>query len=216
MTPRESLAAARLYGIIDLGYVPVDRLEAVTEALLEGGVDLLQLRAKGCAPAEILEIARRLGPLCQGTEVPFVINDYPEIALEVGADGVHIGQDDGSMAVVRATVGSEMLIGRSTHSLEQAVAAKEEGVDYIGFGPLFPTPTKEGRPGIGLDEVARAEELVGCQIPMFCIGGVKTENLPEILSAGANRVVIVSGILLAGNVAMEVRRAKSLLAVGPD
>ncbi|MDE0826672.1 MAG: thiamine phosphate synthase [Akkermansiaceae bacterium] len=216
MTLRERLAAARLYGIVDLGYVSADRIEAVTAELLTGGVDLLQLRAKGCTADQILEFARRLGPICREAGIPFIVNDHPEIATEVGAEGVHIGQDDGSLESVREMVGETMLVGRSTHSFEQAKAAMEGGADYIGFGPLFPTPTKEGRPGIGLEELARAEETVGCRIPMFCIGGIKIANLPEIFSAGARRVVIVSGILRAADVAEEVRRAKCLLAGASD
>ena len=211
MTTRERLAAARLYAIVDLGYVREGQIEEVTAQLLEGGADLLQLRAKGHEQKQILEWARRLAPLCRQAGVPFIINDHPDIAREVGADGVHIGQDDGDLATVRTTVGDEIFVGRSTHSLAQATAAREEGADYIGFGPLFPTPTKKGRPGIGLEELGLAEESVGKHIPMFCIGGIKTENLPEILKAGARRVVIVSGLLQAPDVAEAVRNAKRFL-----
>lgn len=211
MTTRERLAAARLYAIVDLGYVAEDLIEDATVQLLEGGADLLQLRAKDHEQAQILEWARRLAPLCGQAGAPFIINDHPDIAREVGADGVHIGQDDGDLAAVRATVGDEIFVGRSTHSLAQATAAREEGADYIGFGPLFPTPTKQGRPGIGLEELGLAEESVGKHIPMFGIGGIKTENLPEILKAGARRVVIVSALLQAADIAEAVRNAKRFL-----
>jgi thiamine-phosphate pyrophosphorylase len=101
------------------------------------------------------------------------------------------------------------LIGRSTHSVEQAVAAQAEGADYIGFGPLFPTPTKAGRPAIGLDDLRRVHELVS--IPIFCIGGIKLENLGEVLAAGARRVVIVSGLLQAPDIAAACRQAKTMI-----
>src|SRR5690606_12497101 len=124
--------------------------------------------------AEIEAFARRVLPLCREAGVPFIINDFPEIAARVGADGVHVGQDDGSLADVREKIHfalpaprSEFLIGRSTHSPEQARAALVEGFDYIGFGPLFPTPTKLGRPGIGLENVQLMEAEVGAKIPMF-------------------------------------------------
>jgi len=132
--------------------------------------------------------------------VPFIINDFPDVALAVGADGVHIGQDDGSLGDVRSMVGDEMIVGRSTHSVAQAQAALAEGFDYIGFGPLFPTPTKEGRPGIGLDNIRIVQESVGEEIPVFCIGGIVPDNLELVLASGAQRVVIVSALLRAADI----------------
>ncbi len=135
----------RLYCILDLGYTPEANAVAVTAGLLEGGADLLQLRAKGHDAATIRRVAEKLIPHCRSAGVPFILNDFPELASELGADGVHIGQDDGPLAGVREIMGPGKLIGRSTHSLDQARAALAEGFDYIGFGPLFPTPTKPGR-----------------------------------------------------------------------
>ena len=140
---------ARLYAILDLGYVAAEDAVIKTQALLAGGADLLQLRAKGVDREMVREVALKLLPICREAEVPFILNDDPQLAAELDADGVHIGQDDGSLADARAIVGEGKLTGRSTHSLDQARGALEEGFDYIGFGPLFPTPTKEGRPGIG-------------------------------------------------------------------
>ena len=124
---------------------------------------------------------------------------------------MHIGQDDGTLAAARACVGPGRLVGRSTHSLAQARAALADGFDYIGFGPLFPTPTKAGRPSIGLAEVAAMEREVGVTIPAFCIGGVKRANLPEVIAAGARRVVIVSDLLTAPDVAQAAREARAML-----
>lgn len=211
MSIRQRLQEARLYGILDFGYVAEDDAVATAEALLRGGADVLQLRAKGLDERRIAALAETVRPLCRRHEVPFIINDFPAIAVEVGADGVHVGQDDGSLRGVRKIVGSELIIGRSTHSLEQALGAVEEGFDYIGFGPLFPTPTKEGRPGIGLDDVAEAQERVGSRLPMFCIGGIKPDNLPAVLAAGARRVVIVSALLQAADVAAETARVRAML-----
>ena len=129
--------------------------------------------------------------------MPFVINDFAEAAVELRADGLHIGQDDGSLESVRQVVGEHMLVGRSTHSIIQARAALDEGFDYIGFGPLFPTPTKQGRPGIGIEQVSQVEKEVGGKIPVFCIGGIKPQNLELVLASGARRVVIVSALLQA-------------------
>ena len=182
---------------------------ATTAALLEGGADLLQLRAKGHDPATIRRVAETLIPLCRAAGVPFILNDFPELAAELGADGVHIGQDDGPLADAREIIGPGKLIGRSTHSLDQARAALAEGFDYIGFGPLFPTPTKAGRPAIGLQDIAAMEREVGSRIPAFCIGGIKRANLPEVLAAGARRVVIVSDLLTAADVCAATREVSN-------
>lgn len=211
--------SALLYGILDLGYVAPEHAERVTAALLAGGADLLQLRAKGCEPDAIRGVAEKLLPLCRAAGVPFILNDHPALAGEIGADGVHIGQDDGSLAGARSAYLSAtrnprpaVIVGRSTHSAEQARAALAEGFDYIGFGPLFPTPTKLGRPGIGLADIAAVQAEVGAKIPVFCIGGIKRSNLPEVLAAGARNVVIVSDLLGAGDVEAAAAEAKDLIA----
>jgi thiamine-phosphate pyrophosphorylase len=110
---------------------------------------------------------------------------------------VHVGQDDAGVARARAVVGPGKIVGKSTHSVAQAVAAHVEGADYIGFGPLYATPTKPGRPAIGLADIEEVHRLV--PIPIFCIGGIKRSNLEEICSAGARRVVIVSEMLMAAD-----------------
>ena len=204
-------AHARLYGIVDFGYVAELDVERVTAALLAGGADVLQLRAKGIPLETIAVAARKIIPLCRAAGVPFILNDYPELASELGADGVHIGQDDGAIYDVRSRIGAGMILGRSTHSLAQARQALADGADYIGFGPLFPTPTKAGRPAIGLDDIAEMEREVGSEIPAFCIGGIKPDNLGEVLAAGARRCVVVSHLLLAGDIAAETRALRSAM-----
>ena len=193
-------ADARLYGIVDMGYVRPEDVEQVTSALLQGGVRILQLRAKGVELDAVEALARRMQPLCRAAGAIFVLNDYPEMAARIGADAVHVGQDGGPLEDVRAIVGPDMLIGRSTHSPEQALAAVAEGADYIGFGPLFPTGTKPGRPAIGLLDIAPVQTQLG-DFPMFCIGGINGSTLPAVLAAGARRVVIVSWLLQQADVA---------------
>ena len=112
--------------------------------------------------------------------MPFIINDYIDLAKKVDADGVHLGQDDGPLSAAREQLPKGKIVGRSTHSPEQAQAALNEGADYIGFGPLFPTPTKKGRLGIGLENIPGVQEQVGSHIPVFCIGGIKRENLQTV------------------------------------
>ena len=216
---RSKLAHAHLYGIVDFGYVSPDSVAEVTQQLLTGGADVIQLRAKGVAIDQVIHAAKTILPLCKSAGIPFILNDYPEIAVELGADGVHIGQDDGSIYEVRRTIGEEMLLGRSTHSLDQAKQALTDGADYIGFGPLFPTPTKAGRPAIGLEEVSKMENEVGQHLPAFCIGGIKMDNLQEVLNAGARRCVIVSQILTAVDInqaTCEVRKIIAINAIAPN
>lgn len=205
------ISDALLYGILDLGYTKPEDLCTTAAQLLSGGVDLLQLRAKGHSPSDITAWGKQIQPLCRDQSVPFVINDFPEVAVEVGADILHIGQEDGQLAEVRKLVGDSMLIGRSTHSVEQAQQALADGFDYIGFGPIYPTPTKKGRPNIGLEDIASVQETVGTKIPMFCIGGIKPENLDTVLAHGAKRVVIVSSLLCAEDIQSTTRNVKQTL-----
>jgi len=205
------ICQARLYAIVDLGYTTPAEAEATTRSLLLGGADLLQLRAKSHDLATIRRVAESILPLCRAAGVPFILNDFPKLAAELGADGVHIGQDDGPLSQAREIMGPNKLIGRSTHSLDQARAALAEGFDYIGFGPLFPTPTKLGRPGIGLEDIIAMEHEVGSRIPAFCIGGIKRTNLRKVLTAGARRVVIVSDLLQASDITAATSELKNLL-----
>lgn len=207
----DTLADSKLYCILDLGYVAEAAAAAVAACLLAGGADLLQLRAKRHDLATIRRVAEALLPLCRAAGVPFILNDHPALAAAIGADGVHLGQDDGPLAAARLVMGPEKIIGRSTHSLEQARGALAEGFDYIGYGPLFPTPTKAGRPAIGLLAIAAMEREVGTRIPAFCIGGIKHANLTKVLAAGARRVVIVSGLLHAPDVAAATRAARAVI-----
>lgn len=202
---------SRLYGIVDLGYVRPEEVESTTAALLCGGIRVLQLRAKGVDPATVEHLARRMQPLCREAGAVFVLNDYPDMAARIGADAVHVGQDAGPLAAVRNIVGPQMLIGRSTHSPEQALAAVAEGADYIGFGPLFPTGTKPGRPSIGLQDISAVQEKLG-DFPMFCIGGINGTTLPSVLQAGARRVVIVSWLLQQPDPAAAARDIINLLS----
>lgn len=203
------LSRSRLYGILDLGYVKIHEIEKTVEAMIEGGVDLIQLRAKGHASAEIAAIASDLHRIAATRGVPLIVNDHPAIARIVAAEGVHLGQDDMAIAEARKIAGPDCMVGKSTHSVDQAIRAFSEGADYIGFGPIFATPTKPDYPPIGLDEIAKVHESV--RIPIFCIGGIKLDNLAKVIEAGALRVVIVSGLLQAGDPAEYARSAKKLL-----
>jgi len=207
--PDARLKSARLYGILDLGYTdPSQLVEMARRLTAPGGVDVLQLRAKGFSAAEVASFAVPILDVTRAAGVPLLINDHPEVAVAVDADGVHVGQDDAPIAAVRRLLGPHRIVGKSTHSLAQARAAFGEPVDYIGFGPIFATPTKPEYRPIGQTEIATVQ--TESPFPVFCIGGIKLENLDAVLGAGAQRVVIVSGLLLAedlGGYLREVRQS---------
>jgi thiamine-phosphate pyrophosphorylase len=204
------LKSCFLYGIVDLGYVAPDQIALVTALLIQGGIDILQLRAKESPKAAILKYAAAMLPLTKAGGVPLILNDYPDLLREVDADGCHVGQEDFGVDDARARAGRNCIVGKSTHTLAQAQVAAAEGADYIGFGPLFPTGTKPTAKAIGLAELRMLHEQV--KLPIYCIGGVKLENLREIVRAGAKRVCIVSDLLLAADMAKRTAEVKSALS----
>jgi len=204
-----NLRDCRLYGIVDLGYVGITEAERATTAMLEGDVDLIQLRAKKLSLAEIVDLAEKLHAVTSAAGIPLIVNDYAEVAAEVPVEGVHLGQDDDSLSHARKKAGRDVLLGKSTHSLEQAIAAEREGADYVGFGPIFATPTKPDYQPVGLNGIKRVHHEVS--VPTFFIGGIKIDNLGEVLAAGAKRVAIVSGLLKAPDIAKYARACKALL-----
>ena len=204
-----NLSDCRLYGILDLGYVGIDDAERVTKSMIDGDVDLIQLRAKEHSVEEIVDLAGKLHEVTSAAGVPLIVNDYAEVAAKVPVQGVHLGQDDDSLAHARKKAGRDVLVGKSTHSLEQAVEAEREGADYVGFGPIFATPTKPDYQPIGLTGIKRVHNEI--TVPTFCIGGLKIDNLGQVIAAGARRVAIVSGLLKAPDIAKYARACKALL-----
>ena len=205
-----ALSECRLYGIIDLGYVERHDAAHVLEQMIEGGVDLIQLRGKNKSIRELTDLSAELHELTAKSSTPLIVNDHAEIAKRVPVEGVHVGQDDDPIEIVRQEVGRDLLIGKSTHSLEQAHAAEREGADYIGFGPIFKTPTKPDYAPIGLEDVRRVHAEVN--LPIFCIGGINVDNLQSVIEAGAKRVVMVSALLKAHNIVDYARCATDMLA----
>lgn len=204
---RVALERARLY-LVAPGELPVDVIQSVIEA----GVDLVQLRMKDADAAEVIEIGDQFRGECERAGVLFVVNDRPDIALALGADGVHLGQDDLPPAVARDIVGPDVLIGRSTHSIEdidRACKDHDDGVaDYIAVGPVYETPTAPGKPAVGLELLRVAAERVG--FPWFAIGGINPRNIGGIVEVGARRIVVVRAITEATDpigAVEELRRA---------
>jgi thiamine-phosphate pyrophosphorylase len=205
----KNLTDCRLYGILDLSYVTEPDAERVAVAMIEGGVDLIQLRDKKSGMTAISYLAEKLHVITSAAGVPLIVNDYAKIAALVPVEGVHVGQDDDSVATTREKAGRKIIVGKSTHSLDQARAALREGADYIGYGPIFATPTKPDYKPIGTADIKRVHAEV--TLPIFCIGGIKIDNLGEVIAAGAKRVAIVSGLLKAPDIAKYGRACMALL-----
>ena len=203
------LNECQLYGILDLSYIDNSDAVSVADAMIEGGVDLIQLRGNERPIEELVDLAATLHELTARSSTPLIVNDHAEIAVRVPVQGVHVGQDDDAVADVRQRVDREILVGKSTHSLDQALAGQREGADYLGFGPIFATPTKPDYQPIGLKEIEGVHRDV--VLPIFCIGGIKIDNLKRVITAGARRVAIVSGLLKAVDIAEYARACKNLL-----
>jgi thiamine-phosphate pyrophosphorylase len=187
---RERLRRARLYFVTDVQ----PGLEELLAASLAGGVDMVQLRDKSASDDELVRAAALFRRLCDEHDALFWLNDRPDLVEACGADGVHVGQDDMSAAEARAAVGADRLVGLSTHSPEQLDRALASGeADQLSVGPVWKTPTKEGRPAAGLDYVRHAASVAG-ERPWFAIGGIDLDNVREVIAAGASRVVVVRAI----------------------
>jgi thiamine-phosphate pyrophosphorylase len=185
-TRAHRLQNAHLYLVCD------EQPDGFLEAALSGGVDVVQLRMKNRSDEAILTAAAHFAPLCQQHGALFILNDRPDLVTAARADGVHLGQDDTSVTEARSMIGSGRIIGLSTHSRQQIDAAAQLDVDYIGVGPVYDTPTKPGRPGVGVDLVRYAAEHA--QMPFFAIGGINAGNVGAVAHAGAARVAVVRAL----------------------
>ncbi len=188
---RQRLAWARLYFVCD-ALPHGDDPEPLLRAALAGGSGMIELRDRDQPPGVIARSGATFRRVADTYSALFIVNDDPHLALELAADGVHVGQDDMPPAEAREILGPDAIIGLSTHSPEQLTAARDEPVDYVSVGPIWETPTKEGRPGTGLDYVRAAAEQA--DLPWFAIGGIDPGNVQDVVDAGARRVCVVRAI----------------------
>ncbi|HET6571780.1 MAG TPA: thiamine phosphate synthase [Solirubrobacterales bacterium] len=206
---RERLRTARLYLVCEA--LPGGRdPETLLHAALSGGVDIVQLREKQLGREEIERAAQTFRRLCDTHSALFIVNDDPYLAQTCGADGVHLGQDDMPVEEAREILGPERIIGLSTHSREQLAAAASSSVDYVSVGPIWETPTKRGRPGVGLGLVEHA--ATHAPHPFFAIGGIDPDNAAEVVAAGARRLGVVRAIRDAGDPAAVAEALRGALA----
>jgi thiamine-phosphate pyrophosphorylase len=206
---RERLRTARLYFVCEA--MPGGRdPEALLRAALDGGVDIVQLREKELGREEIERSARTFRRLCDTYSALFTVNDDPWLARTCDADGVHVGQDDAPPTEARELLGPEVIVGLSTHSEDQLAASAAEPVDYVSVGPIWETPTKEGRPGVGLGLVEHA--AANASHPFFAIGGIDPGNAAEVVAAGARRLGAVRAIRDAEDPAVAAEALRGPLA----
>lgn len=195
------LGSARLYLVTDARDKQGD-LVAFLDAVLGAGVAIVQLRQKEGEAGELLRAGRVFRGACDRHEAMFIVNDRPDVALALGADGVHVGQEDVPISICRRILGADAIIGLSCHSSEDHAGASEDA-DYLTAGPVFATPTKPDRPAVGLGLVSAAAAHV--DRPWFAIGGIDASNIGEVRDAGATQVAVVRAITAASDPAAAVR-----------
>jgi len=210
----EALKSARLYVIVGSALCR-GAVEDAVLAALRGGADVIQLREKGVYEADYVTLARRVKKIVADAGKTFIVNDNPSVALSSGADGVHVGADDVPLLECRLLLGPDAIVGVSTHSVEDVVAASEGGADYVGFGPVFETETKaQARPALGLEPLraaAAAAAAAAAKVPLFAIGGMTVERVAGVLATGAHGIAVASAIASAEDVESAARRFREQL-----
>jgi thiamine-phosphate pyrophosphorylase len=206
---RERLRTARLYFCCEARPHGEDP-EPLLAAALRGGVDIVQLREKSLPRREVELAAQTFRRLCDNHSALFIVNDDPDLARACDADGVHVGQDDLAAAEARVLLGPDAIVGLSTHTEEQLAAAAGAPVDYVSVGPIWETPTKRGRPAVGLELIARA--AADAPHPFFAIGGVDSSNVSAVIEAGARRLCVVRAIRDAKNPAAAAEELRAVFA----
>jgi thiamine-phosphate pyrophosphorylase len=211
---RARLRDSHLYLVCAIPGEPPDagRLPDLLRAAVAGGTEIVQLREKRLPDDELAAVAHASRVLCERIGALFIVNDRPGVAAETGADGVHVGQEDLPVEEVREIVGPDMLIGLSTHSESEIDAVDPALVDYIGVGPVHETPTKEGRPAVGIELVRYA--VANAPVPFFAIGGLNLANIAEVTAAGATRAVVLRAIADAADPQAAARELRAALGAG--
>ncbi|MGD0779829.1 MAG: thiamine phosphate synthase [Dehalococcoidales bacterium] len=200
---------AGLYAVIDTEWLKGNKPTKIAEQIIKGGAKIIQLRCKQCSSQEFLAIAKDLKETCLKKGVLFIINDSLEVALAVGADGLHVGQDDMPVAEARKLMPIDMILGCSVSTVAEAIKAKEDGADYLGVGAIFATETKESAQVVGVKRIEEIKQAV--DLPIVAIGGINRENLSEVMKAGADAAAIISAIMGAADIEKATRELVNII-----
>lgn len=206
---RDLVGDVRLYLVMDASDRTRDYAAFLTD-VIEAGVGMVQLRDKNLTDKQLVSMARTFAQTCRDSGALFIVNDRTDVALLSGADGVHLGQDDAHPDDVRKIAGGDFIIGLSTHTPEQVDAANKTKADYVGVGPIYETPTKPGRPAVGLDLVRYAARA--SQKPFFAIGGLDASNAAEVIGAGAQSISVLRAISNAADPTVATRELVDAMA----
>jgi len=204
--PLKSFSDVRLYVIISSGLTKKPVLETLQE-VIEGGADAVQLREKTMSDGKFLALAKEFRRITSQSRTLFIVNDRAGIAKKADADGLHIGQSDLNIHSARKIIGCDRILGVSTHTIVQARKAQQDGADYIGVGPIFPTPTKDYEPPVGLDYLKEVKREI--TIPFVAIGAINFKNLSKIIQSGGTRIAICSAIICSDNILQTTRSFKA-------
>lgn len=207
---QEKIRNWRLYVITDRQLAGNKSYEEIVSEAIRGSADVIQLRDKFASKNELIDIGKKLRQITIEADVSFIVNDYPEVAKIVDADGVHIGQDDISFKEAKRILGENKIVGLSTHNKEQILEAIRIGADYIGVGPVFETTSKENPdPVIGIELIKWVSQK--CDIPFVAIGGITLNNLDKVLSSGASCIAVISAIMQAGDIKLATEQFKKVI-----
>ena len=208
MTKKDSLHRMRLYVLISSN-IATRSVNETAGLVIDGGADAIQLREKTISDDELISLAGEIRDITTKRGTLLIINDRANVARELNADGVHLGQHDMSITEAREIIGNEKIIGVSTHNIIQARQAQEDGADYIAIGPVYPTTTKDYEPSIGLEVIQEISREIS--IPFLAIGAITLENLGEVLKAGASRVAVCSAIISSKDILSTTKEFKNKL-----
>ena len=204
------MTAPRLYVILDRSIAGGRDLDAILAGALDGGAEMIQLREKTWPSGTLFPLAQRLRARCRAAGVPFIVNDRVDLALAVDADGVHLGQDDLPPAAARALLRPGMILGLSTHSVEQAKAAQAAGADYVAVGSMFPTATKPEFQLVGPALARQVRPVV--RVPLIGIGGITPDNVGDVIAAGVDGVAVIAAVCAAPDPRAAARRFVAAIA----
>ncbi|MBI1978266.1 MAG: thiamine phosphate synthase [Candidatus Omnitrophica bacterium] len=206
---KERLRSARLYAITDLKTEDPLALKQISDAL-QGGVDIIQLRSKTLSDQALLRLGKKIRLMTHQLKKLLIVNDRPDLMLALDADGVHLGQEDLPITFVRKLIRDKnKIIGKSTHSLKQALQAQREGADYVGLGPIFGTPTKPTYSPIGVEVIRTVVKRI--RIPVVCIGGIDETNARKVIKQGAERIAVVRAIFASEDAFRAAHQLRQLI-----